>query len=431
MPAAGADRIRSKQRRRHASLLLRAAAGLAVCLLAGCNALATKHTGADLAPWPEIRPDARMEVLRARMHEYSITFAAEVDVAAAGIERRTSDAAIRRNAVLWRVRAIPEMRKACFRLEPVSGLVDAWILARQMDQLFSDGAGAGAFGPFQSEAVAVSHGLLEQMRTIGASIAVSPQTRTEFERKFIDPWLVDHPLQDMTFVRQSPIARFAEQARESGQGLESVGTMEELAVTLAQQARIYLADLPRQVHGEVDLLRSDMLPEERVASLQSDLHTGAAAADRIAGAAEGITPLVLSERPIILEELSRQRGLLMDALSVEGDRTVDAMVRAMAAERGELLRNVEAQRQATLAWATSERREAIADLHREVAASLEMLRGERAVVVDNVRRIVDAVLLRIALFIAAAVLLAPLVAHVYVRVWPRRPRDQADRVTSA
>ncbi len=432
MPATGADRIR-KQRRRHASLLvlLRAAAAAAVCLLAGCTALATKHAGADLAPWPEIRPDVRMEVLRARMHEYSITFAAEIEVAATGIERRTSDAAIRRNAVLWRVRAIPEMRKACFRLEPVSALVDAWILARQMDQLFSDGAGVGAFGPFQSEAVAVSQGLLAQMRTIGDSIAVSPQTRTEFERKFIDPWLADHPLQDITFVRQSPIARFAEQARERGDGLESVGTMEELAVTLAQQARIYLADLPRQVHGEVDLLRSDMLPEERVASLQGDLHTGAAAADRIAAAAEGITPLVLSERPIILEELSRQRGLLMDALSVEGDRTVDAMIRAMAAERGELLRNIESQRQATLAWATAERREAIADLHREVAGSMETLRGERAVVVDNVRRIVDAVLLRVALFLAAAVLLAPLVAHAYVRVWPRRPRAEADRATSA
>ena len=78
---------------------------------------------------------------------YSITFAAEVDLAASSIERQTTDPVVRRNAMLWKIRAVPEMRKACFRLEPVSGLVDAWTLARQMDHLFSDGAGAVRSGP--------------------------------------------------------------------------------------------------------------------------------------------------------------------------------------------------------------------------------------------------------------------------------------------
>jgi hypothetical protein len=37
-----------------------------------------------------------------------------------------------------------------------------------------------------------------------------------------------------------------------------------------------------------------------------------------------------------------------------------------------------------------------------------------------VRGIVDVVLLRVALFLIAGVLLAPIVAHVYARVWPSR-----------
>ena len=110
----------------------------------------------------------------------------------------------------------------------------------------------------------------------------------------------------------------------------------------------------------------------------------------------------------------------MDAISVEREQAVDAIVRAFAAERGELLRNVESQRLATLEWATTERREAIADVRRELAGSMEALRGERAVVVDDVRHIVDVVLLRVAMFLVAAVVLAPLVAHAYARVWPRR-----------
>jgi hypothetical protein len=121
--------------------VMRTAGCLALCSLAACTGMG--KTRPDLKPWPEIRSDFRVETLRARMYEYSITFAAEVDLAASSIERQTTDPVVRRNAMLWKIRAVPEMRKACFRLEPVSGLVDAWTLARQMDQLFTDGAGAG------------------------------------------------------------------------------------------------------------------------------------------------------------------------------------------------------------------------------------------------------------------------------------------------
>ena len=120
--------------------------------------------------------------------------------------------------------------------------------------------------------------------------------------------------------------------------------------------------------------------------------------------------------------MNRQRTLVMDAISVERERAVGAIVRAFAEERSELLRSFELQRLATLEWATAERRAAIAEVHRELAGSIEALRGERAVVVADLRHIVDVVLLRVAIFLVIAVVLAPFVAHVYARVWPRRWR---------
>jgi hypothetical protein len=113
----------------------------------------------------------------------------------------------------------------------------------------------------------------------------------------------------------------------------------------------------------------------------------------------------------------------MEAFSVERERAIDPIIRALAAERSELLRSFELQRLATLEWATAERREAIAEVRREVAGAIEALRGERAVVVVDLRHIVDLVLLRVAVFLVAAVVLAPLVAHAYARVWPRRWRE--------
>jgi hypothetical protein len=387
---------------------MRTAACLGLCSLVACASLGKQAPQPNLNSWPEIRADVRVESLRSRMYEYSITFAAQVDVAAATIERRTDDAIVRRNTLLWRVRAIPEMRKASFRLEPVSALIDAWIFARQMDQLFREGAGASAFGTFQPEALEVSRQLVNQMRQIGGSIAMSPDATAEFERRVIDPWVAEHPLRDMTFVRESPIARFAEQSRARGDTLQSVGTIEDLAIGLSQQARIYLAELPRQVRGELDLMRSDLLPEG-LADIQRDLHLSAAAVDRLASTAETTAPLMLSERRIILEEVSRQRALVMEAIAVERAKAVEAIVESFATERTELLRSFESQRLATLEWATAERREVLADVRGDLAASMEEL-----------RRIVDLVLLRVVLFLFAAVMLAPLVAHAYARVWPRR-----------
>ena len=69
---------------------------------------------------------------------------------------------------------------------------------------------------FNRKRVAVSRRLLDQMREIGGTIAVSPEAASEFEHKFIDPWLAEHPLRDLTFVRDSPIASFADQSRTSG-----------------------------------------------------------------------------------------------------------------------------------------------------------------------------------------------------------------------
>ena len=398
---------------------------LAICLalstLVACAAMGKKPPRPDLKPWPEIRPDFRVETLRMRMHEYSITFAADVDLAAAAIERQATDSTVRRNAVLWRVRGIPEMRKACFRLAPVSALVDAWIFARQMDQLFGDGAGAAAFGAFQPDAVEVSGrlvaadasdrwfdcGVSRGRGRVRAQIHRPVGHRTPSPRPHIRP-----RLSDGTLRRPVP---------GGGDMFESVGTIEELAVSLSQQARIYLADLPRQVRGEVDLMRFDMLSPESVTSMQGDLHVSATAADRIAASTEGLSALVPSERQIVLDELSRQRAMVMDASHGRtGSGRSSAMTLAFAAERGELLRNLESQRLATLEWATAERREATADVRRELAGSLEALRGERAVLVDDVRHIVDVVLLRLAIFLVAGVVLAPVVAHAYARVWPRR-----------
>ena len=403
-------------------LLIRLTACLALSALTACGGLGKTPPRADVAPWPQIRADYRVDTLRLRLQEYSITFAADVDLAATSIERRATDAAVQRNALLWRLRAVAEMRKACFRSGPLSGLVDAWTLARQMDQLLTVGGGAKAFGPFQPEAVEVSRRLLTQIQEIADSIAVSADARAQLEGDIVNPWVATHPLPDMTFVRESPVARFAEQAQARGDVFQSVGTMEDLLQSLAQQARIYLADLPRQVRGEIDLLRADVLPADTLAATQGDLHASAAAIDRLATTAEGLPGLLQGERQAVLDEMNRQRAMVMTAITTEREQSILALERDIALERTLVLREIDAQRLATLQWGNGERLDTTADIHRELAGTVSALHAERVAFADDLRRLVDMVLLRIALFVVAAVVLAPLIAHAYVRVWPRNKR---------
>src|SRR5262245_59694544 len=105
----------SRTHRRLGKLAMRRSQFVPVLVLfctAACTSLGKPATRPNLEPFPGISADYRLETLRAALREYSITFAAQVDSAASAIERRATDAAVKRAALVWRLRAIPEMRQA-------------------------------------------------------------------------------------------------------------------------------------------------------------------------------------------------------------------------------------------------------------------------------------------------------------------------------
>jgi hypothetical protein len=321
------------------------------------------------------------------------------------------------------------MRKACFRPEPVAALIDAWILARQMEALFATGAAANAFGPFQRDVVDVSNRLTAGIREIGAYIAVSPDGRDQFERERVDAWATAHPLRDLSFSRESAVARFAEQMRERGEVFQSVGTIEDMLTSLTHQMRLYLADAPRQLRGEIDLMRADVLPPSTVEALMRDLSLAAGATDRAARTAESMPAFAREERLAVLDDLSKQRALLMQDLGKERELALEGLSTTIASERDVLMKAIGAERVATLEWGTGERREVVSVVQQEFQALIAAIHAERIATMDDTRRLMNSIMLKMALFLLAAVVLAPLVAHAYVRVWPRR-KSPTDRTTA-
>lgn len=395
----------------------------------------------------------RYEVLWMHMREFSITFAAEVETCANRIRESSDDPLVHRRSLLWKARSIPEMRKACFRPDPLSALFDAWILSRQMQEFFAKGAGADAFGPFQPEVVAVCEGLVTQILEIRDALKTHDDAMAVTESDLIEPWIAAHPIADFSFNRQSTIAPFAELAPKSGGTFQTVSNINQQITVLTNQIRLALADMPKHVQWEADLIAQELAGPEEIDKLMADFSRITDSVDRAVGVAEQVPVLVHEECKVIFQELDRQLALIIEVLASEREAVLDAIskermevllavdleretvLNRITEERAKVIENVDAQRLATLAWAEGERGIVLDTLGKEIDGAIGELRAERALILDEVRAItdntvrqadgeleelLDLALIRIVLLIALGIIAAPFVAHVYVRVWPTR-----------
>jgi hypothetical protein len=395
-----------------------------------------------------IRAGARPEVLRSSLTEYLIQFSASVEQTADRIACGTEDACIRRSALLWKLNAIPAMRQACFRQEPLGGVLDAWTLAAQMKAFFDSEKGREAFGPYQDDVVSVSAKLLADARALWASVSRSEADVEEWERTEITPWVEAHLLTDLSFARTSGIAKFAELIRERGGAVQTLMSTEEQVEILSEETRIYLANAHKQARGEAELVLGDLIRPDQTDNLVSSVKLLSAAADRAATFAERTPALVATERGEILDAIDRQRRLLMH--DVHGEQTeISAMIaaeretvlRAVTEERVEVMKAISAERVAALEGIGSERTAILAGVNDQRLETLSWLDSEitcqRTALVGDVERIVqaslnhvdremeklvDKIMLRLIGLIVASVVATPIIAHAYVRVWPRSVR---------
>ena len=125
------------------TLALTLLAGLAL-MVAGCRMAAPApvreniHSADDLAANEE---QMRLRI-RALVEPYSGSIVESADRISAG----TTNRAIRREALLWKIEAVPALREALFRPNPLVALGDTWVLIWQMTDYFEKGRGKQALG---------------------------------------------------------------------------------------------------------------------------------------------------------------------------------------------------------------------------------------------------------------------------------------------
>jgi hypothetical protein len=118
--------------------------GLAL-MVAGCRSVAPRQK-----PTGRIHPRqdfaVNTEQARLRMRTLVEPLCGAIVASADSISAGTTNRAIRREGLLWKIEAVPAMREALFQSNPFLAVGDAWVLSWQMIDYFEKGPGKRRLG---------------------------------------------------------------------------------------------------------------------------------------------------------------------------------------------------------------------------------------------------------------------------------------------
>ncbi len=335
--------------------------------------------------------------LRLHVYGYAERFGAGVESAADEILAGTEDADVTRNALLWKMNALPAMHVAVFQPDPLAGFLDAWVLTVQMRDFFTTGAGRDAFGPLQSIAVEASEALERAVGEVIASVTVSGDA--PWGERTVRAWADSHPITSMEFLRETTASEFADVlGQDQAGGLAVLGNLAMQATDLSERLKYYAAAMPKQIRWQSELVLLELLDEADIKEFLGNVESIDRSALRLADFADTVPALV-----------GDQAAFAIDALSDE----------LLAS-----LREVDRQRIETLDALTRERIAVMEQLDNERIAMMEQL---AALADSTIRRtpgtlndVVDHAFVR-ALQLLALLLVGVLLAAFLIRLMWRRP----------
>jgi hypothetical protein len=218
-----------------------ALAGLCgVLLLPGCSLLNFKiDTGA--VPLSDAAINTRV-MTRASLPSY---FSAVEQAADQLIDAEVGEAQ-QLNALAWKVSSEAAAMNAVLQPDSTLALVDFWLLTRQQDDFFREGAGSQLFGTRQSVIVGASTDLHQRASALAEALLGA----VEHQRiqAFVDQQAAEQPFEDLSFRRQpqlGPWLAFNNIAPD--QAIATVGSMPQTIADLSDRVSLMSQQMPKSV----------------------------------------------------------------------------------------------------------------------------------------------------------------------------------------
>src|ERR1700686_4390244 len=224
-------------------LLRRAALAALMASVASCSLISLKS--------PEKPLSTRDLNARILTHEYSAHFIAAVEQTADQIAAATEAAAMRRNALRWKIAATEMSERAAGQIVPMMGLLDTWALSVQMQQYLADGAGRALFAAQQPLAVALAAELAGQAQELARRLTAPEEFA--HDQRFIDGYARAHPIESLGFVRASIVDLWTHDSGAEVRLVDSLGTVPEALANAADLLRMYGDKGPSQLLWKAQL----------------------------------------------------------------------------------------------------------------------------------------------------------------------------------
>ena len=366
---------------------------LLLVIVAGCKLSSGPHSQTEEKIHAERDLAVNQNQIRLRMRSLVGPMCGQMEQSADSIIAGTTNRAVQRGALRWKIEGVPAMREALFQPDPFTAIMDAWVLCNQMADYFETGPGREVLMEGGAQAVATCRSMEEEFARIVATATISGDVSKA--RAFARQWAADHPIRHSIADRESTLSRvFDRGARDWFSAGEAVGEITTTVDDLNRRLEIYSDQLFRQARWEAELFKWELLdglPVDQVIPLVERAMKSLEEATRDAFTmAENAPKLITSER--------------------------EAAFRALQEELVQTLKFVQEERIAALDHLTRERIAALQDM-------AEVMAKERKILTQDIEQIslktVDHAIWRIAQLVAAtiAVLLLSALVGLFLIRW--------------
>ncbi|MFD2892612.1 hypothetical protein ACFS5J_11385 [Flavobacterium chuncheonense] len=271
--------------------------------------------------------------LRATTNDFFYKFERTITEAADSIIKLSSIPSIDKEALIWKMNAIPIANVAIYNNDAFLGYIDVSVFTYQMKMYFETGAGKNLFGDHQKIAIKAVNSLWEDLLNIGRNLV--PDNDISEGTEIVIDFAKQHPITSSYFVRQSTIPLMTKI-----QNVEKV-TLKKIASDMSQnlnemrtQIGSYVDMMPKQVRWETELLLNNALnnpdltgridslarlTERMVIVMESSPafieKQRMESFDDISGERVAVLQAISQERAIVLEEIKKEREIVLEELN--------------------------------------------------------------------------------------------------------------------
>lgn len=288
-------------------------------LLTACSLLEIKlESGIEPLPQEQLN-------MRVFSRDFSSSFYSKVELTADEIasfeDAGEQDIYLKSNALMWKIYSEQALQRTIFQTSPIAAMVDTWAFTAQMTAFYETGAGQSLFGSQQTLAVEASRALQLQFESTVKGFLKSEEFNKNHD--FIEQYVVDNPLTEMTFSRKSAFISWLK-FREINEfeAVTTFGSVPEVMSDISDRMAMISEQMPKILGWKAELyaMHSNINAEEIQKTLNHISVTSAKFQELMAQSPEMMQTLAVDMRrelSPLLQQLSDSTDSKLALLSTE------------------------------------------------------------------------------------------------------------------